>query len=318
VTRVSLRLQRTEILIAAVVLALIAVLLVPNGLTMASSFAHDGLAACVDKNTNACHEAISAFNDRFGTITRLLNWLNLIPGIIGVLLATPLLLELENGTYRLAWTQSITRTRWLATKLAVAVLLALLSAAALTALVTWWREPLDRLNGRMTPNVFDYEGIVSFGYILFALALALAIGAIWRRTAPALVVGLAGFLAVRILDQNWLRQRLITPITRIIPLHTHAPNLSKAWVIVGVPSDRFGHAISLPPSVIEACTHPLSATSAAINGACLARHGAGYTLVVYQPASRFWELQAIETALFAGIALALIALASWWIHERTS
>ncbi len=39
---------------------------------------------------------------------------------------------------------------------------------------------------------------------------------------------------------------------------------------------------------------------------------------VFQPASRFWELQGIETALFGGTALLLIAFAAWWTHERTA
>jgi hypothetical protein len=39
---------------------------------------------------------------------------------------------------------------------------------------------------------------------------------------------------------------------------------------------------------------------------------------VYHPASHFWPLQLIETALFGGLALALLAFAAWWIHERTA
>jgi hypothetical protein len=39
---------------------------------------------------------------------------------------------------------------------------------------------------------------------------------------------------------------------------------------------------------------------------------------VYHPASHFWALQAIETAIFGGLALAMLALAAWWVHERVS
>jgi hypothetical protein len=40
---------------------------------------------------------------------------------------------------------------------------------------------------------------------------------------------------------------------------------------------------------------------------------------VYQPASRFWELQAIETALFGGLAAVLMILfAAWWVRERVA
>jgi hypothetical protein len=43
-----------------------------------------------------------------------------------------------------------------------------------------------------------------------------------------------------------------------------------------------------------------------------------YHHAIYQPASRFWLFQGIETALFGGVAIALIAFAAWWIHERVS
>ena len=127
---------------------------------MASRYDHDGLSACAAATSDeGCQQAIQVFTARFDSIMNLLPWLNLIPGVIGVALAAPLLLELESGTYRLAWTQSITRRRWLAFKLGTAVLTAVLAAVAMTALVTWWRTPLDHLHGRIE-NVFDFEGTV--------------------------------------------------------------------------------------------------------------------------------------------------------------
>jgi hypothetical protein len=42
------------------------------------------------------------------------------PALIGIFWGAPLIArELETGTYRLGWTQSITRRRWLAVKLGV-------------------------------------------------------------------------------------------------------------------------------------------------------------------------------------------------------
>ena len=52
-------------------------------------------------------------------------------------------------------------------------------------------------------------------------------------------------------------------------------------------------------------------------GDCLGRHGY-FTHAVYQPASHFWPLQLIETALFGGAALALVAFAAWWMLRRTA
>ena len=43
-------------------------------------------------------------------------WLNLVPVLLGALIAAPFVLEFERGTFRLAWTQSITADRWLATR----------------------------------------------------------------------------------------------------------------------------------------------------------------------------------------------------------
>ena len=44
-----------------------------------------------------------------------------VPGLIGMFWGAPLVArEFETGTFRLAWTQGVTRTRWLAAKLAIA------------------------------------------------------------------------------------------------------------------------------------------------------------------------------------------------------
>ena len=43
-----------------------------------------------------------------------------VPALLGIFWGAPLVArELETGTYRLAWTQSVTRTRWLAVKVAL-------------------------------------------------------------------------------------------------------------------------------------------------------------------------------------------------------
>jgi hypothetical protein len=320
VTWLSWRQQRTEALIAAGILALLAALLIPTGLQMASAYDHDGLSSCLNVRTQNCSVAIDEFTRRFESRAALLAWFNLIPGLVGVLLAAPLIIELENGTYRLAWTQSITRRRWLATKLGVAVGGSLVAALAMTVLLTWWRTPLDHLHGRMETSVFDFEGTVGFAYVLFALGLTLAIGVIWRRTAPAVIAGFIGYTVVRIFVQNWLRQRYQTPLSGTWPLSHGGPraNLNNAWVLSEEPSDKFGHSFPQSFRLLNSCVRTVNDHMGAINPACLAKQGLAYTHAVYQPASRFWLFQGIETALFAGTAFALIFSAAWWIHQRAS
>ena len=69
----------------------------------------------------------------------------------------------------------------------------------------------------MENSVFDSEGTVVFGYTLFALGLAAAIGVVWRRAVPALVVAFAGYFAARIFVDTWLRQRLVSPLSKTFP-----------------------------------------------------------------------------------------------------
>jgi len=172
VTWVGWRLQRTETLVAAAVLAALALLLVPEGLHMASAFRSGDVVACVPARTPACGAAVSGFLDRFTFVRGVLDWLRLVPGLIGVLLAAPLVLELESGTHRLAWTQGVTRRRLLTTKLGVAVVTCLLAAGAFSLLLTWCRAPLDRVIGRMVAGYFDVEWIVPLGWVIGQFAAA--------------------------------------------------------------------------------------------------------------------------------------------------
>jgi hypothetical protein len=318
---VAWRQQRVELLITVVILALLAALFVPTGIDMASRYDRDGLSACAAaRGTDGCMQAIGAFTARFASVMDILPWLNLIPGVIGIALAAPILLELESGTYRLAWTQSITRRRWLAIKLGMTTLAAVLAALALTALVTWWRTPLDRLNGRLE-NVFDFEGTVGIGYVLLALGLALAVGAVWRRTVPALLVAFGGYVIARVFVRGWLRERFETPLTSTWPARDGGPpaKLDKAWILELRPSDRLGNAVAPPLQRMPGCEGAAQGAGEGIRVAdpsCLP--DSLYNHAVYHPASRFWLFQGYETALFGGVAVALIAFAAWWIHERTA
>jgi hypothetical protein len=285
---------------------------------MASAYDHAGLSACVGQNTSqSCGDAIAAFTSRFQQVGNLIGWVTLVPGLIGILLAAPFILQLEHGTNRLDWTQSITRGRWIGDKLGLAIGAALVASLALTLLIGWWRAPLAHFQGRMDNSAFDSDGIVVFGYTLFALGLALAVGVVWRRAAAGLIVAFIGYFAARLFVDNWLRQRLLTPLSSTWKVDGGPPpaNLDRAWILRQYPSDAHGNAVSfLCPGVHEA--HPGVAVSR-----CIARgvvHPTGYMHTVYHPASHFWPLQGIETALFGAVALVLIGFAAWWTHERSA
>lgn len=315
---VSWRQQRTETLITATLLALLAAAFIPMGIHLSHLFAQQDISRCIGSDSPACEQAIGNFGNRAGILRSLTagGWFNLIPGLIGVALATPLLLDLEHGTIRLAWTQSVTRRRWLATKLAVTLGTALLAAAAFSALFTWYQRPLDKVYGRF--DDFDFQGIVPLAYVLFGLALALAIGVLLRRTAPAVIVGFAAYVASRIFVQTWLRQRFVPALSATWGPPRHGPNLTGAWILFEGPSNRAGRVFTGNSVVLQSCSRMVTKGVKGLDPACLRRHGAGYNHVIWQPAGRFWEFQGIETALFGGIALALLAFTAWWLQRRAA
>jgi hypothetical protein len=62
----------------------------------------------------------------------------LAPILFGIFLGAPLIArELEAGTYRLAWAQSVTRTRWIATRLTLVMLVTAVLTGLLSTAATW-------------------------------------------------------------------------------------------------------------------------------------------------------------------------------------
>lgn len=310
----SWRQERLEAALAAGVLALVAVLLVPLGVHMASVYGSSGAAACLAHTAASgagCGSIVDAFQRQFEHAGPVIPWLNFLPGLFGVFFAAPLVLEFEHGTYRLAWTQSVTRRRWLTTKLVAVYGSALLGALALTVLMTWWRQPLDHLQGRMEQNVFDFEGIVPYAYTVFAVSLVLAIGIVTRRTIVAIAGGLLAYFVARIAVQTSLREHYVAPIKRVWAPGAQGPtNLDHAWNIVSGPSNAHGDPVPFSRFVATCMTGPKGAAES-----CLRAHHI-YTVAVYQPAGRFWLFQGIEAGLFTGVAVLLLASSLWWVKRR--
>ena len=314
----SWRQQRTETILAAAMVVLLSALIVPAGLHIASFYDHHDIARCLglrsaSKQNFACQQTLGQFGAQAGVLRSVLPWMTLLPGLIGIALAAPLVLDLETGTYRLAWTQSVTRGRWAAYRLGLAVLTAVAAAGLLAVLFSWYRGPLDHVYGRFDGTSFDLEGIVSVGYALFALGLGLLIGVVWRRTAPAVVAAFLAYVGCRLFVNGWLRQRFVTPLRATWSMIHGAPphSLNSAWVLWSGLSDRAGHPFNGNFAALQACGRVTYKGSKVLNADCLARHGAGFSSAVYQPASRFWEFQGIEFALFGALAVLLIAFAAW-------
>jgi hypothetical protein len=180
-----------------------------------------GFAAC----TTACDTAADTFLQQAGRLYfgRMSNLAMLIlfgiPGLIGVFWGAPLVArELETGTYRLVWNQTVSRTRWLAVKLATGALATAAAAGLVCLAVTWWASPLDEAGGWMTPSVFAVRGVVPVGYATFAFIAGVTVGMLLRRTVPAMAVTLVVVAAAMLASPLLLRSHLAAPTVYSAPL----------------------------------------------------------------------------------------------------
>jgi hypothetical protein len=149
------------------------------------------------------------------------------PAIIGIFWGAPLIArELETGTYRLAWNQSVTRTRWLTVKLALIGVAAMVVTEAFSLLQAWWAAPIGKAvglggsasifsEGRYGVFAFPTHGITPLGCAAFAFALGVTTGLLIRRPIPAMAVTLVIFGIVQFATPLWIRPHLV-PSSRTI------------------------------------------------------------------------------------------------------
>jgi hypothetical protein len=160
-----------------------------------------------------CGVATSLFTAHDRLLQQLTQAVLVAPALIGMFWGAPLVArELENGTFRLAWTQSVSRTRWLAYKLVLPGAASIVAAGLLSLMVTWWSSPFDRItDSPFSPSSFDRRDLVPLGYAAFAFALGVTAGVLIRRTLPAMVATLVAFIGVRFAFFEWVRPRLMAP-----------------------------------------------------------------------------------------------------------
>ncbi|MBV8931798.1 MAG: hypothetical protein JO285_04485, partial [Kutzneria sp.] len=156
-----------------------------------------------------------------------------LAGIVGLFWGAPLLArEYEQRTHMLSWTQDVSSTRWLLTRLALlGSVVTVLSAGygiAGTALV---RQIVAADHGRgfggqygpFTTTGFELWPPMQVVYALFGLALGVAISAVTRRTVMAMGVTLAAFIAARVLIAVWARPIYLPPMRSTFPIGERQP-----------------------------------------------------------------------------------------------
>ncbi|MFD8572315.1 transmembrane transport protein [Streptomyces sp. NPDC059639] len=149
------------------------------------------------------------FEKYSGRLFSIGGYLTYVPALTGVFLGAPLFAgDLESGTAKLVTSQSVSRLRWLTTKLALTAVLIALSTTALSVTFAWWWSPVRGRDDSLewTSGVFfDGTGPVPVAYALLTFTLGAAIGLLLRRTLVSMAVTLGAMVAIGLV---WDRFRL--------------------------------------------------------------------------------------------------------------
>jgi len=337
---------RPQAVVVAAGLSAFAILLLVTGPHLVTLYRDSALASC----HSSCGAQASEFLTTVNSVApyHLVYLLGalliiLLPAVIGLFWGAPLIArELETGTFRLAWNQSVTRERWLAVKLSVVALASMAAAGLLSLILGWWASPIDHaatlgsaagFQIRFFPALFGARGIAPIGYAAFAFVLGVLVGLMIRRTVPAMAITLAVFAAVQIVMPLAIRPHLITPVrdtTAVtasviqglgtngsgsqLSVFAAAPNLPGAWIYSNQVVTASG-STSLG-SVPQAC-HSISPQGFQSCATALAQMHLRQ-VVVYQPADRYWAFQWLELGIFLTVAALLAWGCFWWVRRRLS
>jgi ABC-type transport system involved in multi-copper enzyme maturation permease subunit len=335
---------RTQALTALAFLAVAAAYFLITGPQLRHAYAAD-LASCTAQND--CFGVLNGLQDQYSGPFQLAEMLVLaVPGLLGIFWGAPLIAgELERGTHLMTWNQSVTRARWLMVKVAGIGFASVATAGVLSLLLTWWAEPLDAVSGdRFATLGFNARDVTPLGYAAFAFALGVALGLLIRRTLPAMAATLAVFVAVQVLVTVAVRPDLLptatlsTPINQTTmaqairfdrsesatgPVTIDLPAPTGAWVRSETRVlDSAGRPI--PTAEVLDCWNRFFGRPGATGkagspdfgplGACLAPDNL-HVAISYQPASRYWQLQWMETGLYFVLAV-LLGAGSLWRMRR--
>jgi len=259
----------------------------PKGVTKPADDTRPPDAAAVADGR--CAATARAFFNDYQSVVSVGLLLLILPMLAGMFWGAPLVArEIEHGTHRLVWTQGVSRLRWATTKFGLVSLVVLVITAIYAGMLTWWITPAIVTSGQRFDYIFfDINGIVVFGYVLFALALGIFAGAVSGRLLTAMATTVVGFIGVRLLVMLAARGHYQPTETRSLPdLFAGYPqmrnDLHGDWIVASHASAK------------------------------------GTELLTVHPADQFWTFQAIETAIFVALAVPLLAGAVYWVRRRVT
>ncbi|WP_030663389.1 ABC transporter permease [Streptomyces cellulosae] len=241
--------------------------------------------------------------------------LQLLPVLIGVFLGAPLLAgDLESGTAKLVSAQSVSRVRWITTKLGLSALVVVVCTTAVSAAFTWWWSPVRPSSYSLSwydDAGFDSSGPMPVALTLLTVVAGVAIGMLLRRTLLSMVVTLGFAVALRLV---WSHFRL--SLGDVVTVSTHNgvkgenvyPNLPDSANLV----DQSYLTASGDTIGWDSCN---AATEKAMN-ACLEKAQVVGWSVDYIPMSQMSGMQWLGASILLALTAGIVAFVILWGRKR--
>lgn len=321
-TWVTWRRYRVTLLAVLAVLVAVSVELLVTGHRSRTAYA--ALKACTPADSPRCRFMDERFHNTYGGGGFLAGVLILLPGVLGAFAGAPLIAkELETGTFRYAWTQGVGRMRWALSLLLPGALGLALLLLAFGRVVVWHDQPLldAGIQGRMEPPGFSTAGVAVAAWALLGFALGACAGVLWRRVLPAVASAFAVWFGLAFAATR-LRGRYLTPLrTTSMELGPKNLSVSQWWTHNGarVPNGQIDQTLQslgaeVSGNAVKVHVQPGGGSDPI---QYLLQHG--YTqITTYQPASRYWTLQWIETGWLVGLSALLLGAAFWLLRRRAA
>lgn len=254
-----------------------------------------GASACMDMSEEAAHDFGVSLEFPAGILYA-------VPFAVAMWVAAGLVArEFQSGTVTLAWTQSLTPTRWLAGKAGV--------CAAVVAAGTALPAVLFRRAGDVAPAVRDqywheetlfHAGLVAVGYALFAVAAGVFAGVLLRRGVTAALLASA-LVAVPYVAFGKFWQNL-WPTDRAVGYEI-SDSRSDYEVDRGTIPGRLVDRDFCDPAATPDCE--------------VYQEDAEYAFVDMHPPSHYWPIQIVETGILLAAAALLTFAAFALLRRRT-
>ncbi|MFI9382127.1 hypothetical protein [Kutzneria sp. NPDC052558] len=317
------RQQRAQLISLLALLVVGGAAVAALGFSMLSYVDSHGLQVCLAgglETNSLCRQGVNDFqNIWFDRMKAGQLVITVLPVLVGMFCGAPLFArELEQGTHVLAFTQSVSRIRWMASKFAVTVPPALVVVLGLQLLVEWWVSAAGAMGPLATGPffylTFDGGSTAPVAYTVFALALGAFVGAAFRRTLVGMTVTLAVFTAARI--AMFTVRRYLLPAQRVVSDDpTESAGGRYSLVVHYGFLDAKGAQVPYQSNYNTNCGST-DATSTSVDYAtCYRQHGLAKSFADIIPADASGALHLVDSAIFVGLA-ALLVLATGWAVRR--